>query len=64
VTAEQYEEWQAHPGTQEFFEKVNDSIRDITEVLSQTAGLDSAQDRFHAGLVYALREIKDIEFVR
>jgi len=63
LTKEQYEFWSNQPETEEFFQVVEKLLEDYKNRLSFQAGENQLEDRFMAGVIYALREIQTAEFV-
>ena len=54
-------DWKTNMITVAYFEAINERIKDATETLVATAGLDSLQDNFHRGFIYAYRELLDFK---
>jgi hypothetical protein len=59
VTQIEFIDWKSNPVTKAFFEAAKIRIEESKEMLSYSAGLDSMQDRFLAGLIQAYRELQD-----
>lgn len=62
LSKEEFSEWKSSFATKQFFESVIVRIEDAKDVLSATAGLDSLQDRYIAGMIQAFREVLSTEW--
>jgi hypothetical protein len=57
ISPSEFEEWQNHFITKEFYEAVINRIDDAKDILSESAGMDSDQDNFYRGFIHAYREV-------
>lgn len=61
MTYSEWKDWQQLPITQMFYSAVHERIKDATDVLSYSAGLDPAQDNFYRGFIHAYKEMLDFK---
>lgn len=55
-------EWKHLDITQEVFLELNRRVKDYTEELVNSAGVDSRRDSFLAGAIAALKDVVDFQF--
>lgn len=59
ISAGDFQVWKSDPVTQAYFEAINIRIDEAKETLSDSAGLDGANDNFIRGFISAYRELLD-----
>ena len=57
LSKEEFQDWKQSPATEAVFEIVVNRIEDCKDMLAESAGVDSSQDRFFAGMIRAFREV-------
>jgi hypothetical protein len=57
ISPSEFEEWQNHFITKEFYEAVIARVEEAKDILSSTAGMDPDQDNFYRGFIHAHREV-------
>lgn len=62
MTHEEYIDWRQDPRTKQVMEWIKKECYDISVVLAGSAGLDSLQDRYSAGIIRGLEKVLEIEF--
>jgi hypothetical protein len=55
-------DWKRHPVTQVVFSQLQSRIRDLQDILGQSAGQNSVQDARFSGAVQAYQDMLNIEF--
>lgn len=55
-------DWKRHPVTQIVFSQLQHRISEIQEILSETAGNNSNQDKEYVGAIKAYRDLIGIEY--
>ena len=56
-TKQEFADWKSHPITKAVFDALKEREAAILEVFATSAGVDPAQDRFHAGYIAAVRDV-------
>jgi DNA-directed RNA polymerase len=62
MTKEEFVDWKNHTVTREVFKSLKEKVDELSEDLSQTAGLDSITDRFKTGAIAGYRDLLLIAF--
>lgn len=62
ISKQEFLQWKENPVTEEVFNTIAQRIEDAKDVLSVSAGNDSLNDRFLAGMIQAYREILDTSY--
>jgi hypothetical protein len=57
MTASEFQQWQHHFITQEYFIQVKDQIEGMKDALSGSAGLDPTMDNFRRGYIAAMYNV-------
>jgi hypothetical protein len=50
-------DWKRHPVTQVVFSQISNRVRELQEILGQTAGENPNQDRMYVGAIQAYNDI-------
>jgi hypothetical protein len=62
INSKDFTEWKAHPVTKLVFQHLQERSNAVKEVLADSAGIDSLQDRFHSGYIAAVKDILLVQF--
>lgn len=62
MTAADFYDWKRHPMTQIVLEQFATRVGFMKEVLSEQAGKDPLEDRFHAGYIAAFNDFIRMEY--
>ena len=62
MTQADFYDWKRHPVTVQVFQQLAGRVRDIKDILAETAGKDPAQDREYVGAVKAYMDILEISY--
>lgn len=55
-------DWKRHPVTQVVISQLEGRIKDLNEMLAETAGLNPLQDREYVGAIKAYRDLIEIQY--
>ena len=61
ITKSEWIDWKTNPVTRAFFEATEIRVDDATEILINSAGIDSDQDNFYRGFITAYREMQNFQ---
>lgn len=53
----EFADWKSHPITKRVFEGLREQENLMKEMLAESAGIDSLEDRYRAGYIAALRDV-------
>ena len=59
INQQDFKEWRNQPVTRAFFQAAQERIEECKDLLSYSAGSDTAQDRLLVGLITAYREMQE-----
>ena len=59
LTKADFDDWKSHKVTKAFFQAAAERVDDCKEMLANSAGVDTLQDRFLVGMVQAYREMQE-----
>ena len=62
MTKEDFIDWKSNPVTKEIYRTLEQRVHEIQELLGDTAGLNSLQDREYVGAIKAYRDVLDIQY--
>lgn len=62
ITSKDFIDWKSHPVTKQVFQNLQERADAVKEILADSAGLDSGQDRFHSGYIAAVKDILLVQF--
>ena len=62
VTKQEFIDWKHNPVTTEIFEMIKDRVEESAYILTSSAGLDPANDRFYVGLIHAMNDLLNITY--
>jgi hypothetical protein len=57
INSKDFTDWKSHPVTKLVFQNLQERAEAIKDILAESAGIDSQQDRFHAGYIAAVKDI-------
>jgi hypothetical protein len=61
ISVDDFQKWKSDPVTKSFFMAATDRVNDVKEMLTTSAGLDSGQDNFYRGFIFAYNEIAEFK---
>ncbi len=62
MTRDEFQRWKTDPNTKEVQEVIRNHIKQLEFVLAREAGLDSASDRYKAGVLRGLELLLEIDW--
>lgn len=62
MTKADFVDWKHHPVTQVVFSQLNGRIKELQELLGDSAGLNILQDRVYVGAISAYKDLLLMEF--